>query len=110
MDMMEIRGSAMAAGEDVPKPFKVKMLSLGGMLIESDHLHELGSKLHLEIILPDNVRLALTGRPTSSFPSEDGPAGHYDIGIKITALSSQDRTKLKEFIRWLYLKDAGFTA
>lgn len=93
----------------ISEPFRVKMLSLGGMLIESGRLYDPGSELHMEMTLPENVHISFIGNVTSYFPPQERPAGPYDIGIKFMALSEQHRTKLKELIRWLYLKDAGFT-
>jgi len=105
VDAMDISGIATTPGEGGPTSFKVMTLSLGGMLIQSCRLHETGSTLQMEMALPQNVRLSFSGSVTSSFPAADG---HYDVGIKFGALSEQEKTKLKEFIRWLYLEDAGF--
>jgi Tfp pilus assembly protein PilZ len=89
--------------------FKVRILSLGGMLIEKNHPYAVGSEFQMQMILPGDVNVAFVGKVISCSPAEDRPGGYYDVGIKISALPDQDRAKLKELIRWLYLKDAGFT-
>jgi Tfp pilus assembly protein PilZ len=91
------------------EPFRVRILSLGGMLMERNNPYAVGSELQMEMTLPGNAHLAFAGKVISCFPAEDRPGGYYDVGIKFSAMSDQDRAKLKELIRWLYLKDAGFT-
>ena len=110
VDMMDIRIRAKtAAGTSAAAvDYKVKMLSLGGTLMEGDRLHELESKLLMEMTLPENVRISLTGRVTSCL-SAKAKGGRYDVGAEFISMTEQDRTKLKKFIHWLYLKDAGFT-
>jgi hypothetical protein len=93
---------------NVIEPFTVKTLSLGGMLIESDHFYELESSLRMEVTLPVNVILSFTGNVTSCLPAKDKPTGHYELGIKFITLSEHDKAKLKDLVRRLYLKDAGF--
>ena len=91
------------------EPFKARILSLGGMLMEKNDPYAVGSELQMEMTLPGNVHLPFAGMVISCAPAEDRPGEYYDIGIKFSALPDHSRTKLKEFIRWLYLKDAGFT-
>ena len=90
----------------ISEPCRVKMLSLGGMLMESDRLYNPGSELQMEMTLPEDVRISFIGKVISYFPPQERPAGPYDIGIKFMTLSEQHRTKLKGLIRWLYLKAA----
>jgi Tfp pilus assembly protein PilZ len=94
---------------NVSETYQVKTLSLGGLLIESDHGFEPETRLHMDITIPGNAPLSFTGRVASSTPSPDDPH-HVEIGIEFVDMREQDRTRLKEFIRRLYLEDAGFTA
>jgi hypothetical protein len=89
--------------------FKVKVLSLGGMLVERSYPYAAGSELEMQMTLPGNVHVAFVGKVISCLPAEDGPGEHFDIAVQLFPLSDQDRAKLKDLIRWLYLKDAGFT-
>jgi Tfp pilus assembly protein PilZ len=110
VDMIDIRIRTKTADETplAAEDFMVKMLNLGGVLMEGGHLHEFNRTLLMEIALPDNVRISLTGRVTSCLPVK-AKDGRYDVGIEFISMIEQDRTKLKKFIHWLYLKDAGFT-
>jgi c-di-GMP-binding flagellar brake protein YcgR len=111
VDRMDIRITAMTAfGKSASaEDYRVIMLSLAGMQIESGHHLELKSKLQMEMTLPENVRISLTGRVTCCVAEEDDKGLRHNIGIEFIEMSEQDRTELKKFIHWLYLKDAGFT-
>lgn len=111
VDMLDIRIQAKTAAETTAaaEDYRTKMLNLGGVLMEGDHIHELNSNLAIEMTLPDNVRISLTGRVTSCIPPKDSKGRRYEIGLEFSAVREHDRTKLKKFIHWLYLKDAGFT-
>lgn len=111
VDMMDIRVTAKtAAGTSAaPVDYIVKMLSLGGVLMTGDYMQELESKLLMDMALPKNVRLSLTGRVTSCLTTKDSTVTRYEVGIEFIDISEPDKTKLKKFIHWLYLKDAGFT-
>ncbi len=108
VEAMDIRGT-LNASDAASKPFRVTVLSLGGLLIEAAHNCDSGSELRMELALPGKVRLSCLGKVTRCFPSEGGPPGVNRIGLKFTSMSEQDRKGLKDFVRWLYLKDAGFT-
>lgn len=86
--------------------YKVKMLNLGGVLIEGVRMWETESNLLIEMTLPDNVRLSLTGTVTACGPAKDSSEGHYDVGIKFTDMPARERAKLLTFIQRLHLKDS----
>ncbi len=110
VDGLDIRITAKTATEkSATGDYIVKMLSLGGVLMTGDHPHELESKLLMDMTLPENVRISFTGRVTSCLALKQGKGESYEIGIQFADMSEQDKTKLKKFIHWLYLKDAGFT-
>jgi hypothetical protein len=110
VDMMDIRIRAKTASEtsSAAEDYVTIMINLGGLLMEGLRPHQLESKLLLDMIFPENVRISLTGRVTSCHfaKSKDDL---YDVGIEFVSMTETDRTKLKKFIHWLYLKDAGFT-
>jgi hypothetical protein len=92
----------------VDETYRIKQLSLGGMLFESDHAFERETRLHMELAIPDNISLDFVGRVTSCIPSPEKTA-YFDVGIEFKTMHEPSKIKLKEFIRRLYLEDAGFT-
>ncbi len=111
MDALDIRISARPVGETsaAAENYKVKMINLGGVLMESGQMHEQEARLLVEMNLPDNVRVSMKGRVTTCLAVKGSDVARYDVGIEFTDISDQDKAKLKKFIHWLYLKDAGFT-
>jgi len=82
--------------------YKVKSLSLGGMLIESEHPLEIESKLPMEIkTLTENRHIKFLGRVTSCLLIKNKDIEHYDIGIEFVEMSENDREILVELIRVL---------
>jgi hypothetical protein len=81
--------------------YKVKSLSLGGMLIESGHSLEIESKLPVEMILNEEISIKLLGRIIHCLLVKDKDIEHYDIGIEFIEISEKDREILGEFIRLL---------
>jgi c-di-GMP-binding flagellar brake protein YcgR len=82
--------------------YKVKILSLGGMLIESEHPLEIESKLPMEIkTLTENSYIKFLGRVASCLLIKNKDIEHYDIGIEFIEMSENDREILVELIRVL---------
>jgi hypothetical protein len=81
--------------------YKVKSLSLGGMLIESEHSLEIESKLPMEIILNEEICIKFLGRIIHCLLVKNKDIEHYDIGIEFIEMSEKDREILGEFIRLL---------
>jgi len=87
--------------------YRVRKLSLGGGLLESPEPLEPDTRLNMELMMPDGRLIGFVGRVASCSASE---ANHdvYDIGIEFLKISDADRSVLKDFIRGLYLDEAGF--
>jgi c-di-GMP-binding flagellar brake protein YcgR len=82
--------------------YKVKILSLGGMLIESEHPLEIESKLPMEIkTLTENSYIKFLGRVASCLLIKNKDIEHYDIGVEFIEMSENDREILVELIRVL---------
>jgi Tfp pilus assembly protein PilZ len=81
--------------------YKVINLNLGGMLIESDHVLEIDSKLPMEMTLPDDRSILFLGRLAYCRLIEHEDFVHYDIGIEFVDMPEQSGIKLGEFIRLL---------
>lgn len=77
---------------------KVKNISLGGMLIESEEVHEIEDRYLMDIILPENKILSFVGRIVRcSRPNIIGKK-LYETGIEFMDMLDQDKKILKEFI------------
>ena len=79
--------------------YRVKKLSLGGMLIGSEHSLEIERKMPMELSLPDNRTILFIGRVASCIPFETSPHEHFDLGIEFLSISDEDRKTLREFIK-----------
>jgi len=80
--------------------YKVKSISLGGMLIESEHPLEIESKFPMEIkTLTENSYIKFLGRVASCLLIKNKDIEHYDIGIEFIEMSEKDREILVELIR-----------
>lgn len=80
-----------------PESYRVKKISLGGMLIESIHELEIEKRLPMELALPGDAVITFGGRVASCFLS--GPEEPlYDIGIEFVDMPDSDRERLAEFI------------
>jgi c-di-GMP-binding flagellar brake protein YcgR len=80
--------------------YRVKGLSLGGMLIGSKHPLEIESKFPMKVkTLTENSYMEFLGRVASCLLIND--IEHYDIGIEFIEMSQKDRQILVELIRVL---------
>ncbi|MBI5633206.1 MAG: PilZ domain-containing protein [Nitrospirae bacterium] len=93
---------------NIAETYRVIKLSLGGLLIESSHSLESDTRLHMGITLPGDLHLSFTGRVASCIVSP-ADLSRYEVGIEFVEMPEPDRVSLKEFIRRLYLEDAGFS-
>lgn len=93
---------------NVAETYRVRKLSLGGLLIVSSRSFDPETRIHMGISIPGNMHLSFTGRIASCIPSPD-TTSCFEIGIEFIDMPEQDRAALKEFIRRLYLDDAGFS-
>jgi len=81
--------------------YKVRNISLGGMLIESEHLLEIESKLPMEMILNEEISIKFLGRIINCLLVKDKDIEHYDIRVEFIEMSEMDKEILVEFIRLL---------
>jgi len=81
--------------------YKVKTLSLGGMLIESSHSLEAESTVPMELIFPEDKSIIFQGRVASCLQKKGEDLVHYDIGIDFVNMTEKDREILHEIIRLL---------
>jgi hypothetical protein len=77
--------------------YKVKVISLNGMLIDSSHFLNIEDKLHMKIIFPQDKMIVFVGRVASCSEKGEGDQKRYDIGIEFIEMSEEHRETLKEF-------------
>ncbi len=92
----------------VAETYRVKKLSLGGLLVESSQSFEPDTRIHMSITIPGNMHLSFIGRVASCIVSPDN-SSRFEVGIEFLEMPEADKVALKEFIRRLYLDDAGFS-
>jgi hypothetical protein len=81
--------------------YKVKNLSLGGMLIESSHSLDVESRLPMELLFPEDKSIAFQGRVASCIRKKGEDPVHYDIGIDFANITKKDKEILQEIISLL---------
>ena len=84
-----------------PLQFKVKSISLGGMLIQTEYAVEINSKIPTELSLNTDTEVTFIGRVVSCAMAEYTGQTNYDIGVEFTDLTDEDKTLLKTFIDYL---------
>lgn len=83
---------------DYPYEYKVKKISLSGMLIETQYPLDLNSNQYIELFVLKE-QLNIVGRVINC-SSKDG-AGKYDIGIEFLTILNEDRKILEDFLKKL---------
>jgi hypothetical protein len=82
----------------VQEKCKVKVLGLGGMLIESGHALEIESRMPMELNLTGKKTITFLGRTASCMTTSAGKQERYDIGIEFLDMPEQHKQILKEFL------------
>ena len=90
------------------KDYKIKNLSLGGMLIESQDSLDIGDNLSMEIIRSKDKSIKGSGKVVSRFLIKESNHTHCDMGIEFFDMLEKDREMLKEVI--CLLENMGFIA
>ena len=80
--------------------YKVKKISLGGMLIECVQALDVESRIPMELSLQDDKPLKFTGRIASCQVMEQGDPKQYDIGIEFLGLTTNDKEMLATFVEY----------
>lgn len=97
-----IIGSKKTTITDYYTSYDVKKISLGGMLVETDHEFEVDTKFQMELIFPEEKgSIKFRGRITSSLEIPNREPKFYDTGIEFVEMSKEDRARLKEFLDYL---------
>jgi hypothetical protein len=84
--------------------FRVKKISLSGMLVEAIDALEIGRKYPMALFLPhESSPVVFQGRIASQVPGSGEQYG-FDLGIEFCNLLEPEKTKLKRFIAGLLWK------
>jgi Tfp pilus assembly protein PilZ len=90
---------------DCPEHYKVKKLSLGGMLVEGEHALEMEHAFPMEVFLPGEHLIGFLGRIASCLPVYREGEMCFDIGIEFIDIPNPDREKLGKFLSTLHEED-----
>ena len=81
--------------------YKVKNISLSGLLIESKHALKLEDKINMQMALPDNKIISFLGRVVTCTMTKCAGSESYDIGMEFIDIAEKDEKALKNFISLL---------
>jgi len=85
-----------------PISYPVKKISLGGMLVETEHEFQVEQRYPMAIYLPqDNQPIKFQGRIASQIPIKNDQMINYDIGIEFLNLAAHDKSRLNKFLSLL---------
>jgi len=81
--------------------YRVKKMSLGGMLIESKYELDVDDMFPMEVMLTDEKSMKFVGRIASCLKKENRQEASYDVGVEFRDVSERNKSMLHEFIRLL---------
>lgn len=101
---LTVRFHITTPGEEVlsyPLQFKVRSISLGGMLIQTQQSVEINRTVPMDLALNADNPISFIGRAVSCMMTENAGQTFYNIGMEFTDLKDKDTTQLKTFIDYL---------
>lgn len=90
-----------------PAQFKVKKISLSGMLIRTEQALGIESRVPMGLSLKADNPVNFVGRVASCRMTEDKGQAYYEIGVEFTDLTDKDRTLLQTFIDYLAVMEVN---
>jgi c-di-GMP-binding flagellar brake protein YcgR len=78
--------------------FRIKNLSLGGMLTESNDPLDVGETLLLKIFRSRTNTINILGKVTSCIEIKENDSQYYDIGMAFIKMSGKDKELLRELM------------
>jgi c-di-GMP-binding flagellar brake protein YcgR len=91
-------GSGRALLDDT-ESYRVRLISLSGMLIETEHPMDVETRFPMELLPPGQESIHFTGRVASCQAAQGG--GTHKIGIEFLQMSPDDRARLQRFVQSL---------
>jgi hypothetical protein len=110
---LNVRFQITMPGENVlsyPAQFKVKTISLSGMLIQTDHPLQMQSTVPMILSLHGDNRVNLIGRVVMCQAKNEGGRTFYEIGVEFIDATDQDRMLLQAFTDNLAAMEINTTA
>jgi hypothetical protein len=107
---LKVRFQITTPGENVlsyPAQFKVRTISLCGMLIQTDLPLETESRFPMGLSLHGDNPVNLVGRVASCQMMDEAGRTHYEIGVEFMDVMEKDKMLLKTFIYNLAEMEAG---
>ena len=110
---LNVRFSITTPGKHIlsyPLQFKVRSISLGGMLMQTEQPVEVNSTIPMELALNADKAVTFVGKTLSCDMTEVAGQANYDIRVEFTDLTDEGKTQLKAFIDYLAeleARDAG---
>jgi hypothetical protein len=101
---IEARGKALI---DYPENYRVKLISLSGMLIESETSFDAETVHPMELMLPHLPPLHFTGRIASLVEVREPPPTHFEMGVEFLDMSDEARSRLEGYVAGLARAHAG---
>ena len=87
-----------------PLRYKVRLISMHGMLIEIDHPMKVDEVLPLEISLEDEAPIHCQGRVASCQERLQQMPKHYDVGFEFKQMPDEDNARLTRVVKALARK------
>jgi hypothetical protein len=106
---LNVRFNITTPGEEIlsyPLQFKVRTISLGGMLIQTHQPVEISSIIPMELSLNADTAVTFMGRTCTCTMTTIAEQTFYDIGVEFKDLTDKDKTLLKTFIDFLAENEA----
>lgn len=98
---LKVRFHIAAPGKNVlnyPAHFKVKLISLSGMLIQTDLPLEIESRFPMGLSLHGDNPVSLVGRVVTCQKMVKAGRTYYEIGVEFMDVAEKDKMLLKTFI------------
>lgn len=86
---------------DVPHPFRVKVLSLTGMLVHATASLDLGTVLPMELSLESGEPLRFEGRVAYCTEVDLEQGTLFEIGVEFVRMPPEDRLRLEAYVERL---------
>jgi len=89
---------------DVPQGYRVRVISLSGLLMETEQPLEVRQTYPMEVTLETGEALRFTGRIaycSDPSPASDSAPKRYQVGVAFAEMTAADRARLSKFIESL---------
>jgi hypothetical protein len=86
---------------DVPQTYRVRVISLSGLLMETEQPLELKQAYPMEVTLDSGESVRFTGRIAYCSSPKDPGSKRYEIGVAFEEMAAADRARLSKFVESL---------